>query len=161
MNKARIIVPALVVAAVGSAVLGLRVAQAAGWETGDSVLVQKLVDRFNLNPDDVQAVFDEVQTDRQSLRQERKQQRLDDAVAAGKLTEEQKNLILQKQDEIKKQHEANRENVSGMTKEDREAAIDSERESLQKWAEENNIDEQYLMVGGGRRGRGLNGPKSN
>jgi len=64
---------------------------------------------------------------------------LQDAVDAGKITAEQKTAIEAKQDELKDKRSA-------------------DRDALEQWAEDNNIDEHYLMmgkIGGGHMG----GPK--
>lgn len=65
---------------------------------------------------------------------------LDDAVEDGDITAEQQALIEAKQDEL-------------------ETAREAARDSLVQWAEDNNIDEQYLHFGmGGPGGRG-GGPR--
>jgi hypothetical protein len=72
-------------------------------------------------------------------------------VSAGDLTEEQKQLILQKHEELQAQHEA------------RIQARQQERAELEQWAADNGIDAQYLfgglggMKGGRMGGRGMHG----
>jgi len=64
-------------------------------------VVQKLVERFGLNEDEVKAVFDEVRTERQAQRQAEREERLDQAVADGVISEEQKNSLQAKWEEHK------------------------------------------------------------
>jgi hypothetical protein len=63
---------------------------------------------------------------------------LDDAVADGDITAEQKTLIEQKQAELEK-------------------ARDEKRDAMEQWAKDNNIDDAYLHMGMGNGGRGKHG----
>lgn len=76
----------------------------------------------------VQAVFDEEKAAHTAQREKKFSDRLQKAVDKGDLTAEQKAAIEQKQDELKREHEAT-------------------RESLKQWAKDNNIDAKYLMGG--------------
>ncbi len=93
-------------------------------------IVQKIADRFGLKKEDVQAVFDQERQDRQAEKEARYMSYLDQLVKDGKITEEQKQLIIQKHKEI----EANRI---------------TERKTLEDWASKNGIDIRYLMGGFG------------
>lgn len=101
--------------------------------TGDT-LIDKLVAKFNLNKDDVQAVFDEEKTERQAERKAEISDRLQDAVDDGDITSDQKTLIENKISEL-------------------QTTRDAERDALDAWAEQNGIDAKYVM-GGGRGMRG-------
>jgi len=63
-------------------------------------IIERLAERFNLNEEDVQEVFNEVHEERQAEMHARFEERLSDAVAEGKITEEQKALIETKHEEI-------------------------------------------------------------
>lgn len=63
---------------------------------------------------------------------------LDDAVADGDITAEQKTLIEQKQAELEK-------------------ARDEKRDAMEQWAKDNNIDDAYLHMSKGNGGRGKHG----
>jgi len=115
-----------------------------------STLVQKIADKFNLNKDEVQAIFDEdkaireteMKAEREARRAEMQtkyEERLTQDVTYGKITEEQRKLILAKHKEM----EANRE-----------TKMEGNRTELEAWAKENGIDSSYLMGGFGGRGRG-------
>lgn len=119
-------------------------------------IVQRLVERFNLNQDEVDQVLADFRSERQAGQQSRVEDRLSQAVADGKITEEQKQLILQKQTEWCVDHK-NWQNVS---KEERGEQMKMHREEMHTWAEENGIDMKYLMGfegRGGHRGMGMGG----
>ncbi len=61
--------------------------------------------------------------------------RLQDAVDDGDLTDAQKTLIEQKQEEL-------------------ETAREKQRDEMEQWAEDNDIDEKYVMGGGMKGGHG-------
>lgn len=89
-------------------------------------LVDRLVEKFKLNKTDVQAIFDEEKAARDAERQAEMSERLQDAVDDGDITAEQKAKIEAKQKEL-------------------QAARDTERTALEKWASDNKIDTKYLM----------------
>ena len=101
-------------------------------------IVQKLAQRFNLNEDDVKAVFDEAKQEKKAKMQASFDDFLNQAVKDGKITEDQKQKILEKREGLK---------TSRLNK----------KEDLQKWAQENNINLEYLF--GVRRGhfKGMGG----
>jgi len=120
-------------------ILGIRRVSA---QTNNTPVVDKLVERFNLNKDEVTGVFDEV---RQEVRQERQAQRraqmearLDEAVGDGAITAEQKQALLDKQAEMQEKHQ-------------------QLREKGRQWREQSGIDFEALApyhAGCGGRGSG-------
>lgn len=127
---------------------------------GDDTLASKIASKFNLNKEEVQTVLNEHHTEQRAEHRaehlQRHEERLAKAVEAGKITEEQKTKIL---DYLKTQDE-NLQNLEDKTKEERKAAFDAHREEVKKWAQENGIDEQYVLFGGGMdRGHGHMGMK--
>lgn len=122
--------------------------------TDDSpTMIERLAEKLGLNSDQVETAFEEVH-------QEQAEARLDDAVANGDLTEEQKALLLQKQEEFRAQMQEI--NSESLTFEERQEARETLREEMQTWAEENGIPDEYCHgepggFGGGRmmgEGRG-------
>src|SRR3989338_237342 len=67
-------------------------------------MVQKIAERFGLNQDDVQKVFDEEHQARKAEMETKFNERLSQLVADGKLTEEQKQAIIAKRAELESQH---------------------------------------------------------
>lgn len=161
---------------VGAASIGsLGVASAAtnnNQASGQSSIVDKLASKFGLNKADVQKVFDEERAAHQEERQQKVQDKLAELVKEGKLTQDQADKLVAKAKELQTARQANREAMKDKTKEERKAAMDKEREALDKWLSENKIDKQYarFLFGGGhggpeghkgRGGHGHGGPDSN
>lgn len=99
--------------------------------SGPAALIQKIAEKFNLNQDEVKAVFDEERQARETEHEAERAAELQSAVDAGDITAEQKSAIEAKQKELK-------------------AAMESERQALETWATDNGIDAKYLMMGGPR-----------
>lgn len=118
-------------------------------------IIQKLVERFNLNADEVQEVFNEVRGERHQEMQFRSEERLNQVVEEGKITEEQKGLILAKREEMRERQEE----MKNLSFEERKAAREEHREEMENWAEENGIDLEQLFLFGPGGFRGHFGPK--
>ncbi len=153
MNR-RIIVPVLALMAAGTIAVGAATVSAQTVdESGYPSIVTKIAEKFNLNQDEVRAVFDEEREARQADMQQRMEDRLTEAVKAGELTEAQKQAILTKHEEMQAEREANFESMKSMTQEQRQAAMEAKRTELQTWAQSQGIDMKYLMMFG-RGGHG-------
>lgn len=134
---------------------GIGIASAATNQNGSDRLVDKLATRFNLNKDEVNQVFEEEQAERQAEMQQTIEERLTQAVAEGKLTEEQKQKVLAKQAELRAEMEKSfREGLEGKTKEERIQLMQQRHEELQKWASDNGIPLRYLSFGVYKMGPG-------
>ncbi len=154
MKKTNLIAGALVLTTLG--VLGaftLSKVHAEDSDTSSKSLLQMVVEKFNLNADEVQKVVDEYKSTKQADRKTQLEDRLSYLVYKGSITEDQKSKILAKFDEIKSE--------SGefwkLTQEERKTKMEEQRAELQKWASENGIDEKYMfMLGhGGSFGKGM------
>ena len=126
-----------------------------------SSLVDAIATKFNLNPSDVQKVFDEQQAQQQSQmqakRQEQMKARLDKAVKDGKLTQAQEDMIIAKQKEIQDFMASLKDKSAA----DRLAAIKTEMAALKQWATDNKIPQQFAIgLGDGpmMKGRGMMKP---
>jgi 3-hydroxyacyl-CoA dehydrogenase len=86
--------------------------------------------------------------------QQRLESRLSQAVTDGKITSEQKDKILAKLTELRSQMQSNRASMQGKTPSERRAAKDARRAELKKWASDNGIPEEYILIGPGGRGHG-------
>lgn len=105
-------------------------------------IIQNLAEKFNTSPEDVRGIFDQTREERQQERQKAVEDSLNQAVEDGKITEDQKNTILSKQAEIRKQMEE----------------VKAGKEDLRKWADENDIDLKDILPGKGSHGfRGMKG----
>jgi hypothetical protein len=109
-----------------------------------STLIDKIIEKFNLNKTEVEQVITDYRTERRNQMQAQYEQRLNQAVTDGKITEEQKKLILEKHNQLQSQWESDNQQRQ------------QHHEDMQAWAEQNNIDLSYLGfgMGMGRGGRG-------
>jgi hypothetical protein len=124
-----------------TSILGIGLASAQNKTNGQSDLVDKIAQKFNLNKNDVQKVFDENRTAHEAEHEQKVKERLDQAVKNGTLTQDQENKIIAKLQELK----AKRDSLKDKTPAERREAMKAERDALKQWAKDNNIPEQYLM----------------
>lgn len=117
---------------------------------GSESLIDKIATKFNLNKDEVKALFDEERTEREAQMKTKQEERLNTLVSEGKITADQKAKIIAKQEELKTKREANRDAMKDKTDAERKAAMEKERTELEQWAKDNGIDTQYLRMLGGR-----------
>lgn len=118
-------------------------------------LAQMIAQKFNLNPSDVQSVMSQYRQDRQTQMEANFKARLDQDVKDGKITADQETLILNKRQELQTNRKSEFANFKNMTPDQRKAAMQSQKQDLENWAKQNNIDIQYLFgfgMRGGMRG---------
>ena len=96
MGKKLATLALVVLMLVGAFWAGKTTAQAV---TSKQTVVDKLVERFNLNKDEVTGVFEEMRQEREQERLAYMEQRLDEAVKDGVITAEQKQALLDKEAE--------------------------------------------------------------
>jgi hypothetical protein len=145
LNK-KIAFPLIALTMVGATLIGGTQVLAEARGTSDT-LVQRIAERFNLNQSEVQAVFDEVQQERHREMEAQYEARLNQAVADGKITEQQKQLILDKREELKRGHESMRESFENLSKEEAREKFEAQHMELKAWAEEHDIDLSLLGHG--------------
>jgi len=160
MNK-KIIVPTLTLALIGG--LGIFGANRTYAQNNANLspMIEKLAEKFNLNKDEVTNF---VQEQRQVFQQEHNTQleeKINSYVADGKLTEEQKNALLEKLSE----RQNNRPNTYGMLREEKQKAMEQYRTEFENWAKDNGIDLSILDLGkfgfGHERIKGFRGSMPN
>ena len=95
----------------------------------DGSLVDKVASKFNLNKQDVQAVFDEERQAHQQEQKDNKSADLQSKVDDGTITADQKAAIEKKLEEM-------------------HASREQSKTALEDWAKQNNIDVKYVMMGG-------------
>ena len=118
-------------------------------------IVQKLVERFGLNEDEVKAVFDENRTERKEERQAKHDEKLDQAVSDGVITEEQKQALEAKREEMK----PDKGEFRDLSKEEREVQREAHRGEMESWAEGQGIDLEALhQFMGPKKGPGRRRP---
>lgn len=152
----------LTIAAVSVLAGGLVVATTAFAQTSNSQnavpsLVSEIASKFNLNKSDVQGVFDQHRKEVMAKQETNYENYLANLVSQGKITEEQKQLILNKHNELITQMQNNKSNFKNLTPAQRMQQMQATRQDLQNWAKQNNIDIKYLHPFGFARGFGRRG----
>lgn len=109
-------------------------------------IVQKIAERFNLNVTEVQQVFDEERDERRADMYAHFAERFNDLVSEGKLTETQKEAILDKHEEMQN----SMEELENLTPEERKLRMQTMHEEFKTWVEEQGID--LTLVGPFGRG---------
>ncbi|GAB6275395.1 MAG: hypothetical protein STSR0004_22620 [Peptococcaceae bacterium] len=115
-------------------------------------VIQKLVEKFNLDPAEVNGVLQEDRKEREAKREAMIEERLDQEVKEGTITEKQKEAILAKMKEMQEKLEV----LKGLSPEERHEAMQQLREDTTAWAKENSIDAKWLLMGP-RKGFGPGG----
>ncbi|MBP6926519.1 MAG: hypothetical protein KBB70_02355 [Candidatus Pacebacteria bacterium] len=115
-----------------------------------SNLIHALATKFNLNETEVKAVFDEQRVQMEKEHEQLFTNRLTQAIADGKLTQEQVDKITAKKAEL----ETLRTSLEGKTEDEKRAAVKTQMDALKDWATENNIPAEFMMFGkmGGAHG---------
>lgn len=143
--KKRIILPTILLAgALAVGTIGINSVSAQDSSSYPPV-VQKLAERFGLSQTDVQEVFDEARADHHAQMLANFEDRLNQAVSDGKITEDQKQLILDKHEEI----QAKMDELQSLDPQNRREQMQAYHEELQNWAEDNNIDLPLFGFGPG------------
>ena len=116
-------------------------------------LIDRLAEKFNLDKNQVQQVITEVKTEKQQERrtemQSKWEAKLTEAVADGKITEAQKQLIITKHTEV----QAKLLDWQNLTFEERKTKLEELRNELKTWAEENTIPNPFQLMAGLGYGR--------
>ena len=132
------------------------VGQASAADTSPHLsLIDRITAKFNLNKSDVESVFNDERSARQADMTARLETRLTAAVTAGKITENQKALILTKVDELNKDREATMAARKSMTPKERRADVIKRHDDLVAWEKANNIPSDMFFGGGFGRGGGM------
>ncbi len=149
MNK-KIIVTVIITVFIGLVIFGVTTTQAqTSNPNGFTNIISSLAKKLGIGEDKVQSAFDSIRSERQEQMEKVFEEKLNQLVKDGKITEAQKKLILAKHQEMQKNQEANKNKMQ------------TQRQELLDWAEKNKIDPQYLFGFGGRgkMGDGMRGMK--
>ncbi len=101
-------------------------------------IVERLAERFGLNKDEVQQVFEDEHQERKAEMYANWAERLDDLVAEGKLTETQKQAILDKHEEMEGKIEELKD--QNLTFEEKKEKMRGVHEEFKSWIDEQEID---------------------
>ena len=148
MNSKKIIITALSLFTLGLvSFLGAQKAMA-DENNGHRPITQKIAEKFNLNPDEVNKVFEENHKKRQEKMRANFEERLNKAVEEKKITEEQKNAVLEK----KKEMWSKQEQLKDLPVEQRREEMKKIREEFRNWMDQSGIDLSQVLGKGFRSG---------
>lgn len=118
-------------------------------------IIEKLAQRFNLDREEVKSVFEEERTRREQERSGRMEERLDTFVNDGVITEEQKQMLLQKLDVLRTKMAG----ASDLSPEERHAAMKQAHDEFKASLEEQGLDDilPFKMKRGNLRGYHVSG----
>ena len=152
IKKSLMVAGAIATIGAASTAIGVSAATTGSNSSSGDGLVTKIAQKFNLNQDEVQKVFDEDRSTHEAEHKAKQEERLSQAVKDGKLTEDQKTKILAKAEEMKSQMEAHMDEMKDKTPEERKALMEKHRTDIEKWASDNGIPMEYLMFSHSKSG---------
>jgi RNA processing factor Prp31 len=122
-------------------------------DAGDEypLLVERFAEKFDLDREEVMDFLDELKDERKTDAQERFEERLDELVEDEKITEDQKEAILDKKEEM----QTFKEELEDMTISEAREAIKDMHEELKDWAEDNDLDLKNFFPKKGAHSFGL------
>ncbi len=157
-SKKYIIVPIAALGLIAVLALGsVDTVNAYGTRNRRSGLSESIASRFGLDQTQVEETMDEYHQGQMGERHEEMQARLEEkleqAVSEGNLTEAQRYAILEKHEDMEERmQEIHDQDLSRDEMHELKADV---HEEMQAWAEENGIDfETFMSVGNGMRGQG-------
>lgn len=119
-----------------------------------------ITQKFGLDQNQVQSVFDQFQKDQKQNRvqknEDMQKKRLDQLVQQGKITSAQEQAIIDELASLKNKY--NSDNLKNETVDQRKSQFQAMQDELKSWAKSQGIDPTYLMpgfgMGGFKRGGG-------
>jgi len=144
-RRAKIVLGAVAVTLASLATISTMTVSAHGL-AGDSAFATTLAAKLGVSEDKVKEALSSMQSDHQAQMQANFEARLTNLAGEGKITESQKMALLAKHEEMME----NRLAWQDLTPEERREKMQAAHEDLRRWAEENDINIQFLMPRSGR-----------
>ncbi len=132
----------------GAGTFGVSNALAQVGGDGEQSLIQELSQKLGIEESKVQSAFDQIHQEHKVKMQADYETRLNQLVSDGKITETQKQLILEKKKELESNRQSEMEKIKNMTPEERKSQMEAKRKELDDWAKQNGIDPEYLFLHG-------------
>lgn len=162
MNKKVVLPATLGISLIGAILFATTSVRAQTPAPGTQTIIQRIAQRFNLNEGDVQAVFNASKQERHAQKLTQIEGQLSTDVTSGKITEAQKQLILNKMketffpSEMKELEQNHLEQLDGDHSQ-MKAQMRTKKAELENWARQNSIDLNYLLSLKGHGGMGGHG----
>lgn len=121
--------------------------------------IDKLIAKFGLNKTEVEQTYTEYKQERQTYMNQRFNEKVDQLLSEGKITQTQKTQILNKHTELVQERNNNWEEFKNMDPEQKRAEMQKRHDEMEQWAEEIGIDfdEVFEMNGFGGSHKGMRG----
>ena len=105
------------------------------------VMVEQLAEKLDLDPEEILEAFKDMNEERKESLEKNFEEKLDKAVEEGNITEEQKEAIMAKREEVAEELQ----DIKELPSSERKEAIKDIADDLKEWAEENDIDSKELF----------------
>lgn len=150
MFTKKLLIPVVVIVLLGGLVLSAGHVGAQTEDNPASSLVSKIAQKFNLNKDDVQAVFDQAHKEKEAKMKAEMETNLTKAVTNGKITESQKQAIMEK---FGTPFQIKIEKGDNLSEDDLHAKMKQHREDMEQWAQSIGLDLKTVheVMGGGHK----------
>ena len=121
------------------------------FEDGQTSLIKKIAQRFGLSESDVKSVFVEFKEEKQQQMQTQFESQLTSAVNNGTVTEEQKQAIIDRHNQMIENKQEGWQSLKDLTPEERILERQKIREEHEAWANQNGLSLETLQeIMGGR-----------
>ena len=141
--KKKLIVPITALILLVAAGYGSAQALAQGEVSPSNTLVQIIAERFGLSETEVQEVFDEARAEHHALKRQFFEDRLNEAVEDGLLTQEQKETLQAMHEEHRLEMEALRD--GDFSREEMREQMRVRHDELQTWLQGQNLDLSEIL----------------
>lgn len=122
-------------------------------------LINRLASAFGKSPQEVQTVFDQYRTDLRATRQHEFEDRLNQAETNGKITAQQKQLILEKHQQLIDSRPTDLDSWQNLSRSQRRQQALNRHQEIKSWADQNGIDLSILgPLFGPKDGPHMGGP---
>ena len=146
--KKKIIIPSIFAVAVLALAVMMSSSVSAQNDENGNTLSYRIAQRFGLNETEVREEFDTFRDERRADMYAKYAERLNDLMAEGKLTKEQRDKILEKHEEMQDMSESMRD----LSPEERREQMESHRGEMKAFMEEIGVDEPLMMGPMGKGG---------
>lgn len=152
MFNKKILVPTAAALMIGLGVFGVGQISAQS-DDMHSTMIQKLSQKLGISEDKINSAFEQIHSERKSERKAFLEQKLNQAVNDGKVTDAQKQAILNKFSEMK-DFKVDKDSFKNMTAEQRRNAMQQKKQEMESWAAQNGLSLEILheLMGHGRGG---------